>query len=77
MVEVVHHRSLSAQIEEVEYELEMRARVYGRSPKRENVEHMLRMRCVLRTLQWLKAREPQIKHLMSSVEPGTSQTEPG
>lgn len=75
-------RSIGAQIQEVERELALRERVYSRETSQkkqsENEEHMLRMRCVLETLQWLLKHETRIRaHLAPKVEPGTNMTEPG
>ena len=75
-------RSLAAQIQEVEYELEMRERVYGRvsdpRARRENEEHMTRMKAVLKTLRWLQKNEARVRAVVEAgVEPGTSVTEPG
>lgn len=75
-------RSIGAQIQEVERELALRERVYGREANQkkqsENEEHMLRMRCVLGTLRWLQANEAKIKEALApKVEPGTNHTEPG
>lgn len=65
-------RSLSAQIEEVQHELDLRKRVYAsrvRSGKmRQGLadEHMLRMTCVLNTLLWLEKHEAEIRAAISS-----------
>lgn len=76
------HRSIGAQIQEVERELALRERVYGRETNQkkcsENDEHMTRMIAVLHTLQWLQTNEAKIrKGLSPLVEPGTNHMEPG
>lgn len=59
--------SINAQIEEVEYELKMRAQVYGR---RDSVDrrgaserelHVTRLKAVLATLIWLRDNSAKIK----------------
>lgn len=57
-------RSLGAQIQEVQRELALRERVYGRAApnkRGENEEHMARMKAVLRTLLWLQKNETKIR----------------
>lgn len=60
-------RTLSAQIQEVQREIQQRERIYAREVRsgrmRQGVadEHMLRMRCVLRTLEWLRENETKIR----------------
>lgn len=65
-------RTLVAQIQEVERELALRERVYSRetNPAKgsENVEHMLRMECVLRTLRWLQTNEVKIKAMLTGTD---------
>lgn len=60
-------RSLGAQIEEIERELEMRARVLpvqvrgGRMRQGVADEFMLRLECARDTLKWLQKNEARIK----------------
>ena len=67
-------RSLSAQIEEVERELDKRRTDYPRevraSRMRQGVadEHVLRLSCVLETLRWLQVNESRIKSLLGKKE---------
>jgi len=52
--------NLRQQIEEVQYELRMRAQVYPRSRKMregEKAQHVARMEAVLRTLKWLAGND--------------------
>jgi len=74
-------RSLIAQIQEVERELAFRERVYERVYGREtnqknqseNVEHMLRMQCVLATLKWLEKNEIKIRALLGLMDDATKE----
>jgi hypothetical protein len=68
-------RSLTAQLQEVERELAMRARVYPqrvaarRMREGEADEHCLRLECVRDTLRWLQKNEARIKAALT-VEDG-------
>lgn len=59
--------SLRAQIEEVEYELGMRRKVYPGLVRRGKVRqgeadlHVERLEAVLKTLQWLQANETRVR----------------
>jgi hypothetical protein len=66
--------TLNQQIEEVEYELDMRRKVYPnlKQPQATKDYHMQRMQGVLGTLKWLQKWEPQIRHVVE-----TAQEEPG
>jgi hypothetical protein len=63
--------SLVAQLEEVDFELDMRRRVYPgqvkRGGMRESVanEHIRRMEAVRATLAWLQENETKIKEALS------------
>jgi hypothetical protein len=65
--------SLGAQIEEVMYELEMRATVYPRlvaqHKMRESVAamHSERMDAVMRTLLWLQTNEKAVRDAVAST----------
>ena len=65
-------RTLRAQIEEVEYEIAMRRKVYpglvarGRIRQAEADEHVLRLECALDTLRWVQKNEAVIKYAMSA-----------
>ncbi|WP_298815440.1 hypothetical protein [uncultured Roseibium sp.] len=60
-------RTIHAQIEEVQRELDQRARVYpglvrkGRMRQGQADEHVLRMNCVLKTLEWLRDHQAAIR----------------
>ena len=68
-------RSLTAQLQEVERELAMRARVYPQQVAARRIrgseadEHCLRLECVRDTLRWLQKHEAQIKAALA-VEDG-------
>lgn len=70
------HRSLTAQIQEVDRELAMRRRVYPhrvasrRMRESEADEHCLRLECVRATLQWLQKHEARIKAALATEDGG-------
>ena len=61
--------SLNQQIEEIEYELGMRRKVYPRMKGGTTATkdyHMQRMQAVLATLQWLQKHEPRIRGMLDA-----------
>lgn len=73
--------SLSAQIEEVDRELDQRSKVYPRLiAKREMREsianmHVARLEAVRATLVWLQANETTIKQKVAEATPGVPDAE--
>jgi hypothetical protein len=70
--------SLNQQIEEVIYELDQRARVYprlassGKGRESELNYHVLRMKAVLTTLEWLRDNEGRIRAKAADPAPFVS-----